>query len=73
MNFLIHLMSVVCLFTTIGTVVSNLLLFRHLETVKKKIDIIFEGKSDEEIYQFVYGGGDVKTTETDVENVENEG
>ena len=71
--FLFYLATYIFIFISTGTAVLHYSLWKHLKKVEKNISLIFEGKSCEEIYQFVYGGGDVKTTETDVENVENEG
>ena len=55
-----------------GTAVSNYFLWRHIFEVRRKLDKMFEGKSSDDLYQFVYGGREVKAAKADVENVEDE-
>lgn len=58
--FLFYLAAYVFIFVSAGTAVSHHFLWKHLKKVEENISLIFKGKSDEEIYQFVYGGGEVQ-------------
>ena len=56
-----------------GTAVSNYFLWRHIGEVRRNLEKMFKGKSSDDLYQFVNGGGEVNAAKSDVENIENEG
>ena len=51
---------------------SELAMWNHIKGIRCKIDRMFEGKSAEDIYNFINKKADVENTEEGVGDVENE-
>lgn len=52
--------SIIFCFVMVGVIVSEIMMWQHVRDIRKKIDKIFQGKSSENIYKFIYEGADIK-------------